>query len=41
MLVSQVGEVVDTLNVVPDESLWKVDWGEWLSNVTLLWLVGN
>jgi hypothetical protein len=41
VLVSQVGEIVDTLDVVPDESIWKLDVGEWLSLVTWLWLGGD
>ena len=33
MLVSQVSEIVDTLDIVPDPLLWKIlDWLEWLSN---------
>ena len=38
MLVSQVGQVVDTLNIVPDPLLWKViNWLERLDDVSWLW----
>jgi hypothetical protein len=30
MLVSQVGQIVDTIDLVPDVSLWKVsNWSKW------------
>jgi hypothetical protein len=38
MLVSQVGQVVDSLNVVPDPLLWKViNWLERSDDVSWLW----
>ena len=39
VLVSQVGQVVGSLDIIPDPLLWKIlDWLEWLSNETWLWL---
>jgi hypothetical protein len=43
MLVSQVGEVINSFNVVPEELFWKIiDWLKWSNDFT--WLretVGN
>jgi len=39
VLVSQVGEIVDTVNVVPDEGIWELNWLEWLFDEAWLWLV--
>jgi hypothetical protein len=42
VLVPQIGEVIDTVDVVPNVLLWKVsDWLEWLSHVINLWLSGG
>jgi hypothetical protein len=39
VLVPQVGQVVRAIDIVPDELLWELDWGEWLSHISELRLV--
>jgi hypothetical protein len=40
VLVSQVGEVIDAINIVPDVLFWKVsNWLQWLLDEVNLWLV--
>jgi hypothetical protein len=43
MLVSQVGEVVDSLDIIPEPLFWKIiNWDEWGNDVSWLWeTVGN
>ena len=43
MLVPQVGQIVDTINIVPDPLLWEViKWLKRLDDVSWLWKpVGN
>ena len=42
MLVLHVGEIVGSINIVPEMSLWEIlDWDKWLLDERNLWFSGR
>jgi hypothetical protein len=41
MLISNVGQVVGTVDSVPLPVVWEVNWSQWLSDVLNLWCLGR